>query len=117
MGDDKMKNAIKSNMFWICMSGIIVGRIASRILTNYFGLKGHDIVANVALGIVFCSIIWLLITRQYLWALVCVLMSAPIIIAGIGMDLDNTYIIIIGILSGVVIYPILMKIFLRLKKG
>lgn len=111
-----MKDAIKSNIFWICMSGMIVGRIASRILTNYFGLDGHNIVGTVAAGIVFCSIIWLFITRQYFWALVSMVVSIPLVIGLTGMYLDNTHIMDIGILLVFIMYPILIKIIPKLKK-
>lgn len=111
-----MKDAIKSNIFWICMSGIIVGRIASRILTNYFGLDGHNIVGTVAAGIMFSAVIGLFITRQYLWGIVFLIMSLPLVIGLIGMYLDNTHVMGIGILLVFIMYPILIKIIPKLKK-
>jgi len=105
-----MKNKQKYLMSMIGIFGVLFGRILNRVLSNYFGNKGSNIAFAISGAIVLCVILILVIKKYYIAAVLSVIAFIPLIVAGIGLYLNNMNIVGFGILLIFIIYPITIKV-------
>jgi len=110
-----VNNKTKYWMGLIGIIGVLTGRILTRVLSNYFGSNGSNIIAVVSGTIVFCGILALIAMKLYKAAIITGVMVVPMIIMGIGLYFDNMDIMGLGLLSFFIMTPILLKVIKKFK--
>lgn len=95
--------------------GILLGRVLNRVLSIYFGNDSSNIVISVSGVIIICTILISIIMGYFRGALQLFLITIPMIIAGIGVYLNNMDVAEIGIIIALIFYPIFAIIMKRLK--
>lgn len=114
MEGDKKMNGNKFQTVFICIFGVLFGRILNRVLTTYFGNNGSNIAISIAGGIIICAILYLVIKGYYKAAIQSIVIMIPLFIGGIGVYLNNMHMIDFSLIV-IIICPILVKIFTRIK--
>ncbi|MCT8976976.1 hypothetical protein N4T77_10205 [Clostridium sp. CX1] len=90
-----MKNKMKS----IGASGALFGIILSRWITNHYGKNGNLVVGVCAFIIlVLYFIIVAYKTKKYLGMTIVLIMLSPLIVMLLGVYLENSYVILGGII-------------------
>ncbi|WP_160680631.1 hypothetical protein [Clostridium sp. C8-1-8] len=105
-----MKNDVKFKFILVSLIGVLLGRIINRILFNYFGDSGSNMLFSICLVIMFIAIGILAVLKHYLLATMFLILSVPFCISGIGLYLDNMNLVGIGILLIAITVFILIKI-------
>lgn len=111
-----MKNKAKYWLGAIGVFGVLLGRILNRVLTTYVGSNASSIVVATAITIVFCVILLSVVMSHYFIAIMLFIMAIPLSVSGIGLYLNNMDLVGLGILLIFIIFPILIKVILKLKR-
>lgn len=105
-----MNSKTKYWMGLIGIIGVLTGRILNKVLPNYFGNNGSNIVVIIAELVVICGFLTLIVMKLYKAAIITSVMVVPVIIMGIGLYFDNMDIMGLGLLSFFIMSPILLKV-------
>jgi len=111
----KIKNKTKELMVIIGILGVLLGRILNSVLSRYVGNNSSNIILSVALTIFLCVILFLLISRYYIVAILLLIIGSPIIIANIGLFFNNKWLEGIGILLFFIVFLFMPKFIKKLK--
>lgn len=111
----KIKNKIKELMIIIGILGVLLGRILNSVLSRYVGDSSSNIILSVVLTIFLCVILFLIISKYYIIAILLVAISSPIIIANIGLLFKNKWLEGVGILLFFILLLFMPKFIKKLK--
>jgi hypothetical protein len=111
-----MKNRLKAWIPIIGIIGVILGRIVNKLLSSYFGDNSSNVVVAISVAIAFVVILLAIAMAQYFIVIMMFIMTIPLTISGIGLYLNNMYLMVGGIVSIFIIYPILIKIIPKLRR-
>jgi ABC-type multidrug transport system permease subunit len=106
----------KKNIPKIGASVGLFGVLMSRALSEKYGNNIRIMILGIAVLICITSILFVFCMKDYVLALLLLAMITPLIIAFIGLCLDNIYIGGVGIALIFIIMPIIIKIVPKYRK-
>lgn len=102
-----MKNNGKK-LITLGILGVLLGRILNRVLPNYFGNNGSNVVIAISAASLVYLIILASVKGYYRGAVQLFVMSIPMFVAVMGLYVDNMDLLGLGILLVFIIYPIMI---------
>jgi len=106
----------KKNIPKIGASVGLFGVLMSRALSEKYGNDIRIMISGIAVLICIISILFVFCMKYYALALMLLAMMTPLILGFIGLYLDKSYLMDIGIISIFIIIPIIVKIAPKYKK-
>lgn len=101
---------LKDKLNLICILGTFIGIVLSRVIDVHYGDNGKITIVGSIIVIIALSILYLIIKKNYLSAIIIFAILLPLIIGFIGMYLNSLYLVIGGIASIFIIAPIMIKL-------
>ena len=101
---------IEKKMSTISILGVFLGIFMNRVLTAKYGNSGIIMIASLGLIVTVVPIICLVIKKKYKQTLLLLFMGLPSIVMGIGICMDNMYLMGGGFISLFIAIPIMVKI-------
>lgn len=112
-----MNKKTKYSLSSIGVLGVLFGRFLNRELTHYIGNSASNLVVTICITVIFCVILISIIMKQYITAIGLLVGSIPLIVAGVGLYLNNMDLLGLGILLIFIIFTIMMIVTKRFKNN
>jgi len=106
----------KKNTLKIGASVGLFSVLISSVLSERYGNDARIMIGGISVIIGISIILFMLCMKEYVVALILLAMMLPIVIGFIGLYLDKSYLMDIGIISIFIIMPIIIKIAPKYRK-
>ncbi len=106
----------KKNITRIGASVGLLGVLLSRALSEKYGNDIRIMISGIAVTIGIVIVSFLFFMKQYVTGVILAMMFLPVVIGFIGLYLDKSYLVNIGIILIFIIMPIIIKIAPKYRK-
>lgn len=106
----------KKNTLKIGASVGLFSVLISRVLSERYGNDARIMISGIAVTIGIVIVSFLFFMKQYVTGVILAIMFLPVVIGFIGLYLDKSYLVNIGIILIFIIMPIIIKIAPKYRK-